>query len=579
MWHNALSAQGKRESTMSQLNQAKREAKRLLRLSKQQNDQINIKTLTEASRYIAEINGYSNWHDYAENLKRKDFITGSTDVPVISKKSFDQNVLNYYLSGQEFICHMRNQPPKMPIIEKRKNSILALGECPKHGTFAKPEKLALTNFPAVITGSTGAGKSEVLRSLCFQMISNGEGAIYMDGKGDNSLYAKIHSHCVHAGRIDDFYVINLMGLDRDNVSPSRKLTHSVDPINSIIGNEQVFNNIFGIEIGTVIHTMAASFNQQGLLLDGSNLKSMLMIHNLIEWSESRLLHSNQREAIKHYLKVHLSLNVLWADLTVEDQTDVLIKHASLCSKAKISIEAIIKYESLGLFSKNPEIDMMHIFTGRKIVLVLMPALEKSPDELSVLGTMLAGVIYATSKKVHDLTNNAAGTIQNIIIDETDCCISEIMSETMAKFLPNSCRWIFAFHGYHHSRIKSTMANILAVAKTVIIMKCEDAFDIPDALIGRICRAVNNVGAIFYKDYELRKQRTGEAYVFSDNESHKGQFTDSDIAQYPSLKDGAYLKKFKAIYLNCDPVKTYKLNMHSYCNVEPIKSIPLASLVE
>ena len=44
--------------------------------------------------------------------------------------------------------------------------------------------------PALIFGSTCSGKTEALVSIAFNALTQGSGFIYVDGKGDNSLYAK-----------------------------------------------------------------------------------------------------------------------------------------------------------------------------------------------------------------------------------------------------------------------------------------------------------------------------------------------------------------------------------------------------
>jgi intracellular multiplication protein IcmO len=47
----------------------------------------------------------------------------------------------------------------------------------------------------LIFGSTGSGKTEALVSLAYNSLLQGSGFIYIDGKGDNSLFAKIFSMC------------------------------------------------------------------------------------------------------------------------------------------------------------------------------------------------------------------------------------------------------------------------------------------------------------------------------------------------------------------------------------------------
>ena len=53
---------------------------------------------------------------------------------------------------------------------------------------------------ALIFGSTGSGKTEALISLAFNALIQSSGFIYVDGKGDNSLFAKIFSMVKYMGQ-------------------------------------------------------------------------------------------------------------------------------------------------------------------------------------------------------------------------------------------------------------------------------------------------------------------------------------------------------------------------------------------
>jgi len=82
----------------------------------------------------------------------------------------------------------------------------------------------------LIFGSTGAGKTETLVSIAFNALVQGSGFIYVDGKGDNSLYAKIFSMVRSMGREDDLLLINFMTGARDIVGPQEKrLSNTLNP--------------------------------------------------------------------------------------------------------------------------------------------------------------------------------------------------------------------------------------------------------------------------------------------------------------------------------------------------------------
>jgi len=85
----------------------------------------------------------------------------------------------------------------------------------------------------LIFGSTGSGKTEMLISLAYNSLIMASGFIYVDGKGDNSLYAKIFSITRSLGREDDLLLINFMTGARDIVGPQEKrLSNTLNPFST-----------------------------------------------------------------------------------------------------------------------------------------------------------------------------------------------------------------------------------------------------------------------------------------------------------------------------------------------------------
>ena len=82
----------------------------------------------------------------------------------------------------------------------------------------------------LIFGSTGSGKTEALVSIAFNALVQGSGFIYVDGKGDNSLFAKIFSMVRGMGREDDLLLINFMTGAKDIVGPQEtRLSNTLNP--------------------------------------------------------------------------------------------------------------------------------------------------------------------------------------------------------------------------------------------------------------------------------------------------------------------------------------------------------------
>ena len=86
---------------------------------------------------------------------------------------------------------------------------------------------------ALIFGSTGSGKTEALLSIAYNALIQGSGFIYVDGKGDNSLFAKVFSMVRSKGRTDDLLIINFMTGAKDIIGPQdKKISNTLNPFSS-----------------------------------------------------------------------------------------------------------------------------------------------------------------------------------------------------------------------------------------------------------------------------------------------------------------------------------------------------------
>ena len=94
----------------------------------------------------------------------------------------------------------------------------------------------------LIFGSTGSGKTEALISLAFNALVQASGFIYIDGKGDNSLFAKIFSMVRTMGREDDILLINFMTGARDVIgAQTTRLSNTMNPFAN--GSSSMISNL------------------------------------------------------------------------------------------------------------------------------------------------------------------------------------------------------------------------------------------------------------------------------------------------------------------------------------------------
>lgn len=500
---------------MSQLNQAKREAKRLLKLGQENSSQIKITTLSEARKYIAILKGYHSWHDYEENLKRKDFLNGI----IVDKQEIhldaENDMLDYFLQDEPFIEYIKkeNNNKISYVFENKPHIPIVLSENKKQ--WGKTERFLLNTYPCFVAGTTGAGRTETLLSMACQYVVNGEGLIYMDGKGDSSIYSKVFSMAQQCDRLKDIACINFMTGSR-TPDTTQKISNSVDLINNMIGQKEVWKIIFGDEIGIVLNAIGLSAKNKNMLLDSQSLKSMVMLPNLVSWYKNDTWGIDTTKIIQDYLENRLQLKDDFNTMVEDDKDEYLLIHAQFCKNCKTMIEIFKKYEDFGVFSKTPEIDLKEIFLDKKILIVLMPALEKSWEEMHLLANGIMSIIWKTAIDLEREMNYCPYFSQNIIVDEMRYLISDENADNLLKRIPKNTNIIFGASDMINSY---NINQALGLSKTIVIMKQYD--EIPLVIKGRIVENAKNIGNnldVLKKDtYILKSLDEGEAYVYMETE--------------------------------------------------------------
>jgi DNA polymerase III delta prime subunit len=502
---------------MSQLDQAKREAKRLFNLAKSHPEENIFKlpftNLSSAKEYVAFMNGYDKWHDYEEHLKRKDFVYDIKDKNSINKenKAIIENK-EYFIQDIEFVIHSNVKPEKQNILchTKEHQSILLGNQFnKKQQNFfnkEKDKKWILNNYPVLISGSTGAGKTETLLGLASQYLENKEGCIYIDGKAEHSLYYKIFSYCEEFNRLNDLYCLNFMSKNdmafKDDI---RRKTHTIDLINPMIGNEDYFKKFFGDPIGILIHSLAVVCKSNNWLIDLQCLESMLMLPNLVNWRKNKFF--GEVEYLNEYLN---NLGLLNGDNSDEEELESAINnHAYNCKQATSLMETLKLYSDM--FSIYPDINIKNMFLYRKVLVVFLPALEKHQEVVTLLGSLVTEQLAHVDREL----NNLGIHFQNIIVDEFPYYIKN-GTKHWQPLLNSSCNnWIFALQDFGY-RNQEFIQEVINYAKTTVMMKSEPGReDFPNKLKIEMVDNMEKIPSILYFN-DIKHQREGEAYVFSKN---------------------------------------------------------------
>jgi len=301
----------------------------------------------------------------------------------------------------------------------------------------------------LIFGSTGSGKTVTLVSLAYNALLQGSGFIYVDGKGDNSLFANTFSMARSMGREDDMLAVNFMTGARDIIGPQKtRISNTMNPFS--MGSSSMCAQL-------VVSLMpSAAGSPDGDMWMGRAIAFVEALMKILVYMRDRgyiLLDAN---SIRNYFALHkLESIALDKRFPIDDEKSVSIDDAP-----DVVLQPIVNYlNTLPGFDKNkkgkqgsevleqhgfitmqltrvftsladtyghilrtelPEVDFKDVVLSRRILIVLLPALEKAPEELSNLGKIIVASLKAmmASGLGEELEGTYAETIERKI---NQCC--------------------------------------------------------------------------------------------------------------------------------------------------------------
>ncbi|MBK2124235.1 type IV secretory system conjugative DNA transfer family protein [Fangia hongkongensis] len=296
---------------------------------------------------------------------------------------------------------------------------------------------------ALILGSTGSGKTQTLLSLSFNALVQGSGFIYVDGKGDNSLYAQIYSMAKYMGREDDLLVINYMTGAEDIIGPQKdKISNTLNPF--AIGSSSMLSQLVvsmmssssaGSGDGDMWKGRAISFvealmrllvylRDQGYLLLEANLIRRYFVLDAVEdllYSDKVMVDNGETVQLSEKLPVdvvdpmHNYLATLpgYQKKNVGKQSDKTYEQHGYITMQLTRIFGSLADVYAHIMRTNlADVDFSDVVLNRRILVVLLPALEKSPDELSNLGKLIIASLKAMLAA--GLGSKVQGTYKDVI---------------------------------------------------------------------------------------------------------------------------------------------------------------------
>ena len=314
--------------------------------------------------------------------------------------------------------------------------LLFLGNCRATGDELY-ESDADARTHTLVLGGTGAGKTEAMLGFCANALLWGSGFTYVDGKGDAALWTKVLALARACGREDDVYALNYLTGSTD-VDPDARPSNTFNPF--ALGSADAITQMLvaqmaeaggdsatwkdrAIGLLTAYVRALVAMRDRGLdergrpfALDAGALRAYLTLDNLIdlylrarEGVDGFRLPAPALESLRAYLEsvpgfqdparlLEQRRQTLAPDLIREraypPQPDpqTYLQHGYLQNQFGRMFGQLADVYGHIFRAGHGEIDLADAVLRRRILVVMLPALEKSPDELASLGKLLVGAL-------------------------------------------------------------------------------------------------------------------------------------------------------------------------------------------
>lgn len=281
------------------------------------------------------------------------------------------------------------------------------------------EQIWFTNSDArthiLYLGTTGSGKTEGLKSFVTNALTWGSGYVYIDGKADTDLWSSLCALAMRFGRDDDLLVLNYMTGNSDARAPSNTMnpfssgsaSYLSNMLVSLMPDAEGDNAMWKERAVSLMNSLMPALtwkrDHQEMPLSVSTIRDYLNLSKIIELSRDRSLPEHLSVSIKGYLDtlpgyVEAAFDdngkekPMGPDQPMVDTTTVRQQHGYLTMQFTRALQSLGDNYGYIFDAQAADVDMVDIVLNRRILVVLIPALEKSGDETANLGKIVAATI-------------------------------------------------------------------------------------------------------------------------------------------------------------------------------------------
>ena len=405
--------------------------------------------------------------------------------------------------------------------------------------------------------------TEILTSFAANALSWGSGLIFVDGKGDIKLMASMHALAKRWGRGADFLVLNFMppgDMAPGEIASNTMNPYTTAPPSDIIqqigglmpqgGGDGMWKDRAMTMVSAVVYALAWARDNGIMDLDISTMRNFIQFRNLIT-----LVDENKFPGMPNYIRenLHIYLSSLagYNGKPEPNQSDDCLKQHGFLEMQFTGPFGSLANDYGHIFSTEfGEVDMFDVVLNRRILVVMLPSLQKSPEDVERMGkivvaslkTMMGATLGNIGKtkggKVLDTVTLRVTTAPYpclVILDEVGYYTVPGMAMMAAQVRSLGFSMIYASQDLKAmTRLNDKEAqSIIANTNTKIIMRTEDdetmslavksggksqqvrsrSYETRDNIFGNMEWSPNQEFAIEFEEringLDLKSQREGE----------------------------------------------------------------------
>ncbi|WP_323025691.1 TraM recognition domain-containing protein [Castellaniella sp.] len=283
----------------------------------------------------------------------------------------------------------------------------------------------------LVLGTTGSGKTEFLLGLVANALIQNTGFIYVDGKGDPKLQKEIFRLARYFAREDDLLLINFITSGRDFVEKQAdKVTNNMN----MMGN---------ISSGMLIELIVALLDDSGGggdMWKGRAISFVAALTRPLVYLRDKGYINLSPEEYLGYFELNVLEELVWEhngkygelfDIIVAPLRSYLVTLPGY-QKAKAKKQETKTLEQHGFIvmqltrtfndltfnyghifkTKRGDVDFFDAVVNRRLLVALLPALERAPDSMRMLGKLIVGSVKQMMAGC--LGNRVEGLVREII---------------------------------------------------------------------------------------------------------------------------------------------------------------------